>query len=234
MTTEQLQRQLVYIREKIQQALEQAGRKGETVQLCAASKTQTAQTVEQAAKLDIGLFGENRVQELVEKYAFGAYGSHPVHMIGHLQTNKVRQVVGKAAIIQSVDSTRLLETIAQEASKQNLVQKILLEINIGGEQSKSGIAPEQLPFLLEQAESCNHVQVLGLMAIPPKCQEEKQARQYFSQMYQLFCQAKDHYCTKSKMEILSMGMSGDFPLAILEGSTMVRVGTALFGQRQYP
>ena len=114
------------------------------------------------------------------------------------------------------------------------MQKILLEINIGGEQSKSGIAPEQLPFLLEQAENCNHVQVLGLMAIPPKCQEEKQARQYFSQMYQLFCQAKDRYCSQSKMEILSMGMSGDFPLAILEGSTMVRVGTALFGQRQYP
>lgn len=139
-------------------------RPGEVL-LCAASKTQNSETVRAAAALDIDLFGENRVQELCEKYAAGAYSGKPLHFIGHLQTNKVRQVVGRACMIESVGSHRLLECVAAEAQKQGIRQDILVEINIGAEASKSGIAPEELPGLLECAHALPSLRVRGLMSI---------------------------------------------------------------------
>lgn len=234
MTQQELCRRLEDVRQRMDAALQAAGRAPSEVLLCAASKTQTADTVALAAGLNIDLFGENRVQELTEKFDAHAYGQKPVHLIGHLQTNKVRQTVGRAAMIESVDSEKLLFCIEKEAAKQQIIQPILFEINIGADTNKTGAPQSALFGLLEAAEQCPHVVVKGLMTVPPKADNETEQRRYFADMYRLFCQAKDRHYTRSTMEILSMGMSGDFPLAILEGSTMIRVGTALFGQRSYP
>lgn len=234
MTQQELCRRLEDVRQRMDAALQAAGRAPSDVLLCAASKTQSIETVALAAGLNIDLFGENRVQELVEKFDASAYGQKPVHLIGHLQTNKVRQTVGRAAMIESVDSERLLLCIEKEAAKQQLVQPVLLEINIGADQNKTGAPQSELFQLLETAEQCPHILVKGLMTVPPKADSEYEQRHYFADMYRLFCQAQDRHYSRCRMEILSMGMSGDFPLAILEGSTMIRVGTALFGARSYP
>ena len=183
-----LQRSVQAVREAMAQAERAAGRQPGSVLLCAASKTRTADTVRFAAGLEIDVFGENRVQELVEKTAAGAYAPKPCHFIGHLQTNKVKQVVG-CALIQSVDSARLVEKIGAEAHKRGQRQDILLEVNIGGEQSKSGVEPAGLWALLEQAAACPSVQVRGLMTIPPASQAPGEARRYFAAMRGLFEQA---------------------------------------------
>ena len=222
------------VREKMAAAMRAAGRKDGSVLLCAASKTQSAQVVRAAAGCAIDLFGENRVQELTEKLAAGAYGAKPVHMIGHLQTNKVKYVVGHAALIHSVDSARLVDAIEKEAAKLGVVQDILLEVNIGAEESKSGVAPCEVRALAEYAAAKPHVLVRGLMAIPPVEEAEGQARRYFAQMKQLFDKLADAHIERAPMEVLSMGMSADFESAILEGATLVRVGTAIFGARSYP
>ena len=222
------------VRSRMADALAKAGRKEGDVLLCAASKTRTPATVRLSAQLDIDLFGENHVQELVEKTDAGAYLQKPAHMIGHLQTNKVKQTVGRAALIQSVDSDRLLKAIQKEAVKQELCQDILLEVNIGGEASKSGVAPEALWPLMEAAEALPNLRVRGLMAIPPADLSEDDARRAFAAMRTLFEQAQDRGYTRARLDILSMGMSDDFAAAILEGSTMVRVGTAIYGARYYP
>ncbi|MBQ8647453.1 MAG: YggS family pyridoxal phosphate-dependent enzyme, partial [Oscillospiraceae bacterium] len=219
---------------KMADAIARAGRRPEEVLLCAASKTRTPETVRLSAELDIDLFGENHVQELVTKTDAGAYLGKPAHMIGHLQTNKVKQTVGRAALIQSVDSDRLLAAIQKEAAKQALVQDVLLEVNIGGEASKSGVAPEELWALLETAEAMENVRVTGLMAIPPADLSEDDARRAFAAMRELFERAACQGYARARMEVLSMGMSDDFAAAILEGSTMVRVGTAIYGARYYP
>ena len=222
------------VRSRMADALAKAGRKEGDVLLCAASKTRTPATVRLSAQLDIDLFGENHVQELVEKTDAGAYLQKPAHMIGHLQTNKVKQTVGRAALIQSVDSDRLLKAIQKEAAKQDLCQDILLEVNIGGEASKSGVAPEALWPLMEAAEALPNLRVRGLMAIPPADLSEDDARRAFAAMRTLFEQAQGRGYTRARLDILSMGMSDDFAAAILEGSTMVRVGTAIYGARYYP
>ena len=174
------------------------------------------------------------MQELVEKTDADAYLQKPAHMIGHLQTNKVKQTVGRAALIQSVDSDRLLKAIQKEAAKQDLCQDVLLEVNIGGEASKSGVAPEALWPLMEAAEALPNLRVRGLMAIPPADLSEDEARRAFAAMRTLFEQAQGRGYTRARLDILSMGMSDDFAAAILEGSTMVRVGTAIYGARYYP
>ena len=219
------------IREKMAQAARSAGRKPEEILLCAASKVQSAETVALARGLDIDLFGENRVQELTQKHEAGAYGDKPVHMIGHLQTNKVRQTVGCAAMIQSVDSVRLLEAIDAEAQRKGIRQDILLEINIGGEKSKSGVSPGEVWAILEKAAQCPAVCVRGLMSIPPVAEKEGQNRRYFSEMRQLFVDIATKKYDNISMDFLSMGMSDDFEDAILEGANIVRVGTAIFGRR---
>lgn len=231
---QRLAQQVDAVREKMAAAMHAAGRKDGSVLLCAASKTQSAQVVRAAAGCAIDLFGENRVQELTEKLAAGAYGAKPVHMIGHLQTNKVKYVVGHAALIHSVDSARLVDAIEKEAAKLGVVQNILLEVNIGAEESKSGVAPCEVRALAEYAAAKPHVLVRGLMAIPPVEEAEGQARRYFAQMKQLFDKLAGAHIERAPMEVLSMGMSADFESAILEGATLVRVGTAIFGARSYP
>lgn len=231
---ETLRANVASIRARMADAARAAGRRLDEVLLCAASKTRSAETVRLAAPLPIDLFGENRVQELVEKQAANAYAPKPAHFIGHLQTNKVKQVVG-CDLIQSVDSEHLLSKIAAEAQRRGLVQPILLEVNIGGEESKSGIEPGALWALLEAAAAQPSVQVQGLMTIPPVEEQPGEARRWFAAMRRLFDEAADRWKGdgRVRMETLSMGMSGDFEQAIAEGATLVRVGTAIFGPRAY-
>lgn len=205
----------------------------EYVTLVAVSKTHPAGAIREAYDAGHRIFGESRPQELREKYDVLPKDIE-WHMIGHLQTNKVKQTVGRAALIQSVDSDRLLKAIQKEAAKQDLCQDILLEVNIGGEASKSGVAPEALWPLMEAAEALPNLRVRGLMAIPPADLSEDDARRAFAAMRTLFEQAQGRGYTRARLDILSMGMSDDFAAAILEGSTMVRVGTAIYGARYYP
>ena len=218
------------IRETMAQAARQAGRRPEDIQLCAACKTRTVEEVRFSAELAIDLFGENHVQELVEKTDAGAYLGKPGHFIGHLQTNKINKVVGRATLIHSVDSLRLLEKIDAAAERLGLVQDILLEVNIGRERSKGGVMPEELWPLLEQAGQKNHIRVRGLMAIPPADAEQAQTVRYFAAMRELLEKGRERY---AGLDILSMGMSQDYAAAIAQGATIVRIGTAIYGPRDY-
>ena len=221
------------IRDTMAQAARAAGRDPAAVQLCAACKTRTVEEVRFSAGLPIDLFGENHVQELVEKTDAGAYEGKPGHFIGHLQTNKVNKVVGRAALIQSVDSQRLLEKIDAAAARLGLVQDILLEINIGEESSKSGVTQDSLWPLLDEAAAREHLRLRGLMAIPPADADESQTRRFFARMRELLEKAAALGLPNAQMDILSMGMSGDYAAAIAEGATIVRIGTAIYGARDY-
>ena len=224
---------VTFIRSQMDQAARAAGRDPAGIQLCAATKMNDAQAVRDAIAAGIDCCGENRVQELTEKQKQDAYHGAPVHFIGHLQTNKVKQVVGKVDIIQSVDSLRLLKAIQNEAAKQNIRQKILLEINIGNEQSKSGLLPEEIPQVLENMGLYPNVCVKGLMAIPPISQKNGDNVKYFQKMFQLYVDIKGKKYDNVMVDCLSMGMSNDFVDAINCGATMIRVGTAIFGPRDY-
>ena len=210
-----------------------AGRDPKQITLCAATKMNDAARVREAIAAGIRCCGENRVQELTAKLADNAYEGSDLHFIGHLQTNKVKQVVGKVSLIQSVDSLRLLEAIEKEAAKQGIRQDILLEINIGEEASKSGLQREEIYEMLEKVANSASVRVRGLMAIPPICQNPGDNNKFFEEMCNLsvdiMAKKYDNVC----MEILSMGMSDDYADAISCGSTMIRVGTAIFGARNY-
>ena len=221
------------VRERIAAAATAAGRSPEEITLCAATKVQTDDTIRAAIAAGIQVCGENRVQELTAHLAADAYaGARGVHFIGHLQTNKVKQVVGRVDLIQSVDSPHLLQAVDRQAEKLELVQDILLEVNIGGEESKSGCPRSDLPALVELALSSPHVRLRGLMAIPPISTVSGGNRRYFAEMYQLFIDiTRNMSDNQSVMDCLSMGMSADFEDAIAEGATLVRVGTALFGPR---
>ena len=227
-----MQRNVEIIRTNMAMAAHQAGRRPEEIKLCAACKTRSVETVRASAGLDIDLFGENHVQELVEKTDAGAYLGKPGHFIGHLQTNKIKRVLGRASLIESVDSVHLLLSLEQAAAKMNLTQDILIEVNIGQEKSKTGIDAEGLWPLLELAAAQNHLAVRGLMAIPPADANELQNRAYFAKMRTLFERADALHYRNVSMQILSMGMSEDYQNAILEGSTLVRIGTAIFGARK--
>ena len=220
------------IRREIDAAARESGRTGADITLVGASRMNDAAACQEAIAAGIDVLGENRVQEMTAKLAEHAYDGRPLHFIGHLQRNKVRQVVGKVALIQSVGSMELLREIEKEAAKQGLRQDILLEVNIGGEESKSGAAPEEAERLAALAGSLSHVRLRGLMAIPPVSTGEGSNRKFFAAMHQLFVDLQGKkYDNESTMDILSMGMSKDYPDAILEGATLVRVGTALFGPR---
>lgn len=228
---QQMEQRVSLIRRQMAEAAAQAGRRPEDILLLAASKTQSAQTVALSAGLDINLFGENRAQELVEKLEAGAYGDKPVHMIGHLQKNKAKYVVGRTALIHSVDSLELAQEINRQAVKRELVQDILIEVNLAGEQSKSGVAPQGLEPLMEQVCRLPALRVRGLMAIPPAAQQAGQNRPYFSALRQLFVDIKSKKYDNANMDCLSMGMSRDFCDAILEGATLVRIGSGIYGPR---
>ena len=221
------------IRAKMAAAAREAGRDPAQVQLCAACKTRTAETVAASAALPIDVFGENHVQELCANFDAGAYCGKPSHFIGHLQTNKIKKVLGRASLIQSVDSEHLLNAIEKEAAKAGIVQNVLLEVNIGGEESKTGVAPEALWPLLDAAAAQEHIRVKGLMAIPPVNDDDARNRRYLAEVYKLFVQAGERGYSNVSMETLSMGMSGDFENAIREGATLVRIGTAIYGERDY-
>ncbi len=222
------------VQARIAAAALKAGRKPEEIHLVAATKTNSADIVASAIAAGIKICGENRVQELVEKNAQGAYSGSRLHFIGHLQKNKVKQVVGACDLIQSVDSTELLSLINQRAEALGIVQSVLLEINIAGEQSKSGMEPGELESILEAAAKFPCVLIQGLMAIPPISVTEGGNRPYFDRMYQLYIDISAKKYDNVSMDFLSMGMSGDFEDAIAEGSNMVRVGSAIFGARVYP
>ena len=221
------------IRAKMDAAAYRCGRDPKEILLCAATKMNDADAVRQAIAAGVDLCGENRVQELVAKQKENAYTGAPVHFIGHLQTNKVKQVVGNVDLIQSVDSLRLLKAIDAEASKQGIVQNILLEVNVGEEESKSGFGISEVLPLLEQISEFRHIFVCGLMAIPPISQNPGDNRKFFQKILQLSVDITAKKYDNVLVKCLSMGMSDDFEDAITCGSTMIRVGTAIFGKRNY-
>ena len=217
----------------IEKAAIAAGRDPKEITLCAATKMNDADRVREAIAAGVRCCGENRVQELTTKLTDNAYEGAQLHFIGHLQTNKVKQVVGKVSLIQSVDSLRLLEAIEKEAAKQGICQDILLEINIGEEASKSGLQRDEIYGMLEKVAISSSLRVRGLMAIPPICQNPGDNNKFFEEMCNLSVDITAKKYDNVCMEILSMGMSDDYADAIAHGSTMIRVGTAIFGARNY-
>ena len=221
------------IRAKMDAAAISCGRDPKEILLCAATKMNDANAVRQAIAAGVDLCGENRVQELTQKLSENAYEGAPVHFIGHLQTNKVKQVVGKVDVIQSVDSLRLLEAIQKEAEKQGIRQDILLEVNVGNEESKSGFAPADVIPLVDRFSDFSNIRLRGLMAIPPICEKSGGNDKFFQEMFALAVDITAKKYDNVCVDTLSMGMSGDFADAVRCGSTMIRVGTAIFGARDY-
>ena len=224
---------VAHIRAEMEAAAVRCGRNPKEIKLCAATKMNDAKAVRQAIAAGVDCCGENRVQELTAKLAENAYAGAPVHFIGHLQTNKVKQVVGKVDLIQSVDSERLLRAINSEAARQGIRQDILLEVNIGNEESKSGFRPEEVLPLMEKLGEFSNVCMNGLMAIPPISRFPGENLQYFQKMFQLSVDIREKINDNVLVNCLSMGMSADYADAISCGSTMIRVGTAIFGARDY-
>lgn len=224
--------QVRQVQERIRDAAVRAGRDPAEITLVAATKVQSSETIREAIAAGITVCGENRAQEFTQHWQDGAYEGAKVHFIGHLQKNKLKYLVGKIDLIESVDSEELVRLIDKRAQSLGIVQDILIEVNIGGEVSKSGVRPEEAKQLVELAESLEGVRPRGLMAIPPVAHEPGENRAVFAAMYQLFIDIKGKtYDNKTNLDCLSMGMSGDFEDAIAEGATQVRVGTALFGAR---
>ncbi len=229
----ELNERIERVRRRVEEAAQRAGRDPKEITLCAATKLQTDDTIRAAIAAGIEVCGENREQELTAHLQADAYaGAEQVHFIGHLQTNKVNRVVGRVELIQSVDSPRLLQAIQKQADKLGIVQDILLQVNIGAEQSKGGVAPEELEELARQAAGLPNVRLRGLMCIPPVAHTPEDATHYFVAMRQLFVDTREKIAdNKNDMDCLSMGMSRDFEQAIACGATLVRVGTELFGPR---
>ena len=227
-----LEEKVAQVKANIAAAAREAGRDPSKITLVAATKVQSSDTIRQAIAAGVTICGENRVQEMTAHLADDAYAGAALHFIGHLQTNKVKQVVGRVDLIESVGSEHLLDAIQAQAAKLDLVQDILLEINIGGEESKSGISPDELPALAQKAAACPNVRLRGLMAIPPVAEGPDGNRPFFQKMRQLYVDIRDKMSDNgTTIDCLSMGMSGDYEDAVREGATLVRVGTALFGPR---
>ncbi len=224
---------LALCRESIALAAERAGRCADEIALVGATKMNDTARVQQAIAAGLTICGENRVQELVQKNAEGAYEGAELHFIGHLQRNKARQVVGVASLIHSVDTIALMREIDRVAAARGIVQDILLEVNIAGEAAKSGFAPDEIPAALALAGDLGAVRVRGLMAIPPICADGEENRPYFQAMRQLFIDNGEKKYDNVYMDFLSMGMSGDYMTAIDCGANMIRLGTAIFGARDY-
>ncbi len=220
------------IRAQIDAAARETGRTGADITLVGASKMNDAATCQEAIAAGIDALGENRVQEMTAKLAEDAYHGAPLHFIGHLQRNKVKQVVGKAALIQSIGSPELLAEVDRQAEKLGIVQDILLEVNIGGEEAKSGFAPDAVEQAAAQAKTLAHVRVRGLMTIPPADATREENMAYFEKVRALYVDISRKMYDNG-LEYLSMGMSGDFADAIRAGANMVRVGSAIFGARDY-
>ena len=221
------------VRENMARAALAAGRDPREILLLAASKMNDADRVRQAIRAGVDCCGENRVQELLEKQAQGAYEGAPLHFIGHLQKNKVKQLLGRVSLIHGADSRELLETVSRLAAARGLTQDLLLEVNIAGEASKSGFSPEELPEALAFAAELPALRVRGLMAIPPICASPEENRPFFLRMQKLFIDNGEKKYDNIRMDFLSMGMSGDYTEAIACGANLIRVGSGIFGPRHY-
>ena len=220
------------VREEMAAAAKEAGRRPEEIILVGASKMNGSAACREAIAAGIDALGENRVQEMVKKLGEHAYEGAPLHFIGHLQRNKVKQVVGHVALIQSVGSVELLDEIEKTAARQDIRQDVLLEVNIGGEAAKSGFAPEEIFAAAQSALARDHVRVRGLMTIPPADADRETNMRYFQEVHALYVDISEKLY-HNEFKYLSMGMSGDYADAIRAGATMVRVGSAIFGARNY-
>lgn len=227
-----LKENLEAVEANIQKACERSGRKREDVTLIAVSKTKPVEALQKAYDLGIRVFGENKVQELTEKFDLLPPDIR-WHMIGHLQRNKVKYIVGKADLIHSVDSLRLAEEIEKEAKKRNLTARILIEVNVAKEDSKYGLLPEELDAFVEKVAAFAHIQVDGLMTIAPFVVNFEENRSIFARLHKLSVDIAGKNIDNINMSVLSMGMTNDYEVAIEEGATIVRVGTGIFGARNY-
>lgn len=227
-----IQEQMKNVEEKICRACERSGRKREEVTLIAVSKTKPIEDLKEAYACGARFFGENKVQEITEKYP-QMPADVQWHMIGHLQRNKVKYIVDKVALIHSVDSLRLAQTIQTEAEKRQVTVPILLEVNVAEEESKFGVSVAETFSLAQQISSLPNVHIEGLMTIAPYVDEPEENRWIFKKMKQLSIDIRQKNIDNVDMYVLSMGMTGDYEVAIEEGATMVRVGTGIFGSRNY-
>ena len=227
-----VQEQLEEVRQNIRNACERSGRKVEDVTLIAVSKTKPVPMLQEAYDAGARDFGENKVQEMLEKEP-QLPSDIRWHMIGHLQTNKVKYIVGKTALIHSVDSLHLAKEIEKQAAKNNVIVPILIEVNIAEEESKFGIHKEETIALVREVAQMQHVHIRGLMTIAPYVENPEDNRPYFKGIRQLSVDIKQENIDNVDMDVLSMGMTGDYMVAIEEGATLVRVGTGIFGERQY-
>ena len=228
-----LEENLKVIRNHIGEAAIKSGRNPQDITLLAATKTVPVQVINKGIELGIDYIGENKVQELCDKYDELDLAHCNCQFIGHLQTNKVKNLIGKVSMIQSVDSPHLAQEISRLSAAQSVATDILIEVNIGCEENKSGVLPQNLDELLSHISVLPAIHIRGLMAIPPICENNSEIRQYFLNMYKYFIDIKGKKIDNISMDYLSMGMSGDYAQAILEGANMVRVGSALFGARIY-
>ncbi len=219
------------ILKRIDTAAKKINKRREDITLLAATKTVDVDVINHAISCGIDYIGENKVQEFLSKEK--DYAPVHRHFIGHLQTNKVKDIVGKVELIHSVDSLKLAKEISKQSVKKGCVTDILLEVNIGKEESKSGFLEEQISIAAAEISELEGICIRGLMAIPPMCESPEGNRKYFQKMHNLFLDIKAQKLDNSNINILSMGMSDDFEVAISEGATLVRLGTALFGRRNY-
>ncbi len=231
MTLEQITDNARRMQDAVIEAAIHAGRDPATVRLLAATKVNDVQRVQAAIAAGIRLCGENRVQELMEKLALNAYAGAEIHFIGHLQRNKAKQVVGRVGLIHSVASRELAEVLNRLAGEQGITQDILLEVNIGAEESKSGLSPEETMDMAAFLPELSNLRLRGLMAIPPVVENNGSNRRFFAKMYALAVDIGAKKYDNVTMDCLSMGMSNDFVDAIAEGATIVRLGSAIFGPR---
>ncbi len=232
-TLEAVRRNYEGITETIARAAQQSGRQPEDITFLAATKTVAPEIINYAIGLGLRHIGENKVQELLSKYDAYDLAHSDLQFIGHLQTNKVRQIIDKVSMIQSVDTLRLAQEIDRQAEKIGRIMDILVEVNIGGEANKSGVSPEGLEELLSQMGGFRHIKVRGLMTVPPICDKKAEVCKFFDRMRQLFIDISAKTLDNVSMDFLSMGMSDDFAEAISSGANMVRIGSALFGARIY-
>ena len=220
------------VENEIREACLRAGRRREDVTLIAVSKTKPVSDLEEAYALGVRVFGENKVQELADKYEVLPKDIE-WHMIGHLQRNKVKYIIDKVALIHSVDSLRLAETIEKEAAKRNITVNILIEVNVAREESKFGLMPEELEEFIAKISDFSHIRVKGLMTIAPFVADSEENRVIFQRLHKLSVDIETKNVDNITMRVLSMGMTNDYAVAIEEGATMVRVGTGIFGARNY-
>lgn len=220
------------VRSNIINSCEAVGRNPDEVTLIAISKTKPVEILQEAYDAGARIFGENKVQEILDKYD-QLPSDIQWHMIGHLQRNKVKYIIDKVAMIHSVDSLRLAETIEQEAAKKDIVMPVLLEVNVAEEESKFGLKLEEVLPLVEEINHFSHVQIMGLMTIAPFTLNPEDNRKVFRALKKLSVDISEKNINNVNMSVLSMGMTGDYEVAVQEGSTMVRVGTGIFGERDY-